>query len=138
MMLALGPVVSQPAPLSGLGFEALATAGAFGCFGLSRREALWAAGAAAGVTDGHLPGTAIGMTAPSLQEMTPAEVTFADMWATATYGSVHPIEHIRPMLAEHGVLPAADLTGAPTAPLSASAGWSPTGSNRGPRAAWPS
>src|ERR671923_2974816 len=28
--------------------EALATAGAFGCFGLERREALWVAGAAAG------------------------------------------------------------------------------------------
>ena len=27
--------------------EALATAGAFGCFGVSRREALWAAGAVA-------------------------------------------------------------------------------------------
>ena len=29
--------------------EALATAGAFDCFGTSRREALWAAGAAAAV-----------------------------------------------------------------------------------------
>ena len=30
-----------PAPV----LEALATAGAFGCFGIGRREALWAAGA---------------------------------------------------------------------------------------------
>ena len=37
--------------------EALATAGAFGCFGLSRRAALWAAGAAASVREGQLPGT---------------------------------------------------------------------------------
>jgi error-prone DNA polymerase len=89
--------------------EALATAGAFGCFGLSRREALWAAGAAAGITDGQLPGTTIGMKAPVLADMTPAEVTFADMWATGTYGSNHPIEHIRDGLAERGVIPAADL-----------------------------
>ena len=89
--------------------EALATAGAFGCFGLSRREALWAAGSAASITGGQLPGTTIGMTAPPLVPMTPAEVTFADMWATGTYGSTHPIEHIRDGLAERGVIPAADL-----------------------------
>ena len=89
--------------------EALATAGAFGCFGLARREALWAAGAAASLTGGQLPGTAIGMKAPPLAAMTPAEVTFADMWATGTYGETHPIEHIRGGLAERGVSPAANL-----------------------------
>src|SRR6266545_5829590 len=36
--------------------EALATAGAFGCFGLSRREALWNAGQAAEVRPEHLTG----------------------------------------------------------------------------------
>ena len=92
--------------------EALATAGAFGCFGLSRREALWAAGAAATVRADHLPGTALGMTAPPLAEMTQAEVTFADMWATGTYGAVHPIEHVRELLASHGVMPAAELVSA--------------------------
>jgi error-prone DNA polymerase len=90
-------------------FEALATAGAFGCFGLERREALWAAGAAASIGSEQLPGTAIGMKAPPLTPMTPAEVTFADMWATGTYGGTHPIEHIREGLAERGVTPAADL-----------------------------
>ena len=92
--------------------EGLATAGAFGCFGLSRREALWAAGAAATVDDGQLPGTTIGLQAPPLPEMTPAEVTFADMWATGTYGATHPIEHIRELLADRGVSPAADLRSA--------------------------
>jgi error-prone DNA polymerase len=92
--------------------EALAIAGAFGCFGLSRREALWAAGAASSVSVGHLPGTAIGLTAPPLPEMTPAEATFADMWATGTYGAAHPIEHIRSMLTEHSVMPAAELVDA--------------------------
>jgi error-prone DNA polymerase len=89
--------------------EALATAGAFGCFGFNRREALWAAGAAASIRPGQLPGTTIGLSAPRLTEMTPAEVTFADMWATGTYGAAHPIEHIRPMLADRGVLPAVEL-----------------------------
>jgi error-prone DNA polymerase len=88
--------------------EALATAGAFGCFGLTRREALWAAGSAATVRAGQLPGTSL-LTAPRLTDMTPAEVTFADMWATGTYGAVHPIEHVREMLADRGVLPAANL-----------------------------
>jgi error-prone DNA polymerase len=89
--------------------EALAMGGAFGCFGLSRREALWAAGAAATIRPGQLPGTTLGMEAPQLPVMTAAEETFADLWATGTYGT-HPIEHIRPMLAERGVVPAGELT----------------------------
>src|SRR5215469_11014908 len=91
--------------------EALAMGGAFGCFGVSRREALWAAGAAATIRADQLPGTTLGMTAPPLPAMTAAEETFADLWATGTYGT-HPIEHIRPILEERGVLPADRLTGA--------------------------
>jgi error-prone DNA polymerase len=83
--------------------EALATAGAFGCFGIGRREALWAAGAAATIRAGQLPGTTPGMAAPPLPPMTAAEETFADLWATGTYGT-HPIEHIREMLAERGTI----------------------------------
>jgi error-prone DNA polymerase len=94
--------VSAPA------LEALALAGAFGCFGVSRREALWAAGAAATIRPGQLPGTTLGMTAPPLPAMTAAEETFADLWATGTYGT-HPIEHIRDLLDADGVLPAANL-----------------------------
>ena len=50
--------------------EALATAGAFDCFGLTRREALWAAGAVAQVTAGRggaqrLPGIVTGVDAPA-------------------------------------------------------------------------
>ena len=86
--------------------EALATAGAFGCFGISRREALWAAGAAATIRPGQLPGTTPGLAAPPLPVMTAAEETFADLWATGTYGT-HPIEHIRPLLP--GVIGAAEL-----------------------------
>jgi error-prone DNA polymerase len=91
--------------------EALATGGAFGCFGTSRREALWAAGAAAGIRPGQLPGTTPGLAAPPLPAMTQAEETFADLWATGTY-AVHPIEHLRPGLAERGVIGAAELRAA--------------------------
>ena len=83
--------------------EALATAGAFGCFGLSRRAALWAAGAAASVREGQLAGTTAGLTAPPLPAMTPAEETLADLWATGTYGT-HPVAHRRAALAARGVL----------------------------------
>ena len=85
--------------------EALATAGAFGCFGLSRRAALWAAGAAASVREGQLPGTTGGLDAPPLPAMTPTEETLADLWATGTYAT-HPVAHIRAELAARRVLTA--------------------------------
>jgi error-prone DNA polymerase len=82
--------------------EALASAGAFGCFGTGRRAALWAAGAAATVRDGQLPGTATGLTAPPLPAMTPAEETLAEAWAAGSYGT-HPVAHVRAALAARGV-----------------------------------
>jgi len=93
-----------PAPA----LEALATAGAFGCFGLSRRAALWAAGAAASLRPGQLPGTATGMAAPGLPPMTPVEETLADLWATSAYGT-HPVAHVRPALAARRVIPASEV-----------------------------
>jgi len=91
--------------------EALATAGAFGCFGLSRRAALWAAGAAASVREGQLPGTTAGLAAPPLPAMTPAEETLADVWATGTY-STHPVAHIRAELTARHVLTASSARSA--------------------------
>ena len=102
-----------PAPA----LEALATAGAFGCFGLSRRAALWAAGLAASVREGQLPGTVPGLdpggpgSAPPLPAMTPAEETLADLWATGTYGT-HPVAHVRPWLAARQVLTASAVVSA--------------------------
>ena len=100
------------ARLPAAALEALATAGAFGCFGLSRRAALWAAGAAASLREGQLPGTATGMLAPPLPAMTPAEETLADQWATSTYGT-HPVAHIRAALNARQVLTAEALRSAP-------------------------
>jgi error-prone DNA polymerase len=92
--------------------EALATAGAFGCFGLSRRAALWAAGAAASLREDQLPGTTTGLDAPPLPAMTPVEETLADLWATSTYGT-HPVAHIRAALQARQVLTAVAIRSAP-------------------------
>ncbi|MGQ0574523.1 MAG: error-prone DNA polymerase [Pseudonocardia sp.] len=78
--------------------EALATAGAFGCFGVDRRRALWAAGVVAGVRPEHLPGTAVGLDAPALPGMSPAELTVADVWATGVSPDSHPMQHLRARL----------------------------------------
>ena len=92
--------------------EALAAAGAFGCFGVGRREAMWAAGAAAGIRPAQLPGTTPGLAAPVLPAMTPAEETVADLWATGVFGT-HPLRHIRLALAEQGVAAVAALATVP-------------------------
>ncbi len=92
--------------------EALAAGGAFGCFGAGRREAMWAAGVAAGIRPAQLPGTTPGLAAPVLPAMTPAEETVADLWATGVFGT-HPLRHIRPALAEQGVAAVAALATAP-------------------------
>jgi error-prone DNA polymerase len=92
--------------------EALATAGAFGCFGMGRREALWAAGMVASIRPGQLPGATPGLAAPPLPAMTPVEETIADLWATGTYGT-HPIVHVRPALERRGVVPASALGSVP-------------------------
>jgi error-prone DNA polymerase len=95
------------APLPAL--EALATAGAFGCFGLDRREALWAVGALASNRSDQLPGTTPGAVAPSLPQMTAVEQTFADLWATGVSPDSHPVQHVRDQLDEWGAVRAGSL-----------------------------
>ena len=84
--------------------EALATAGAFGCFGVDRRSALWAAGVVATVRPEHLPGTAVGLDAPALPGMTALETTVADVWATGVSPDSHPAEHLRDRLDRLGAV----------------------------------
>ncbi|GAA3218234.1 error-prone DNA polymerase [Actinocorallia longicatena] len=95
-------------PLSAAAFEALATAGAFDGLGVPRREAVWTAGALAGTHPGQLPGTAPGAVSPRLPELTVVEETLADLWSTGM-SAVHPITHVRPLLDEHGAVPAEAL-----------------------------
>ncbi|HEV2069463.1 MAG TPA: error-prone DNA polymerase [Acidimicrobiales bacterium] len=92
--------------------EALATAGAFGCFGLDRREALWAAGACAQARPGTLPGMVTGTESPALAAMSAPEETGADLWSTGISARAHPTEHIRSHLDALGVLTATALAGA--------------------------
>jgi error-prone DNA polymerase len=84
--------------------EALATADAFAGLGLTRREALWAAGAAAQETAGRLPGTTGGMQAPMLPGMDAVERMVADVWATGLAPDVHPAQFARPYLDTIGAL----------------------------------
>jgi error-prone DNA polymerase len=103
--------------LSRAALEALATAGAFTCFGLTRREALWRAGSLAGTTEAHLPGTSGVEHTPDLPAMSPVEQTFADLWATGTSPDSHPIAHLRDELDATGHTRVADLGGLPNRTL---------------------
>jgi len=73
--------------------EALATAGAFGCFEPSRRKSLWTAGAVG--TQGTLPGLAPGAEPPELPEMNERETAAADLWATSMMPNGSPMEFVR-------------------------------------------
>ncbi|KAA0098551.1 error-prone DNA polymerase [Mycolicibacterium sp. P1-18] len=93
--------------------EALATAGALGCFGVTRREALWAAGAAASERPDRLPGVGSSSHVPSLPGMTELELTAADVWATGVSPGSHPVQFLRERLEELGVVPANRLLSVP-------------------------
>jgi error-prone DNA polymerase len=111
--------------------EALATAGALDCLTVDRltpaaqspgagrmagsgdvadrRAALWAAGAAAGLRSGMLPGSLVGMDAPTLPGMSDVELTIADVWATGMSPDAYPTEFTRARMDEFGVVTAAGL-----------------------------
>src|SRR5439155_11035381 len=92
--------------------EALATAGALDCFGLTRREALWAAGAVSRLRPGQLPGSGTD-SAPPLPGMTDVEEAVADLWATGVTATRYPTEFVRARLDELGVVPAGRLRDQP-------------------------
>ena len=89
--------------------EALATAGAFDCFGLTRRQALWEAGRAAEERPGQLAGVTAAGPPPMLPGMSGAETDMADLWATGITTQGHPIQHVRDQLRTAGILSAAEL-----------------------------
>ncbi|WP_033354285.1 error-prone DNA polymerase [Kitasatospora aureofaciens] len=86
--------------------EALATAGAFASLGVNRRQALWSAGLLARTSAGMLPGTAPALTAPDLAPMTAVEETIADLWATGSSATAHPVQHARAHLERCGAMTA--------------------------------
>ncbi|MFT4156827.1 MAG: error-prone DNA polymerase [Microbacterium sp.] len=89
--------------------EALATAGAFDCLGLSRREAIWLAGSAAEDRARYLAGTVVAVQPPLFTDPSSYERLAADLWATGVSVDDHPIAHFRWQLRERGVLTAAEL-----------------------------
>lgn len=93
--------------------EALATAGALGCFGITRREGLWAAGAAAGQRPDRLPGVGASSHVPSLPGMTDLELAAADVWATGVSPDSYPTQFLREDLDDLGVIPAGNLLDVP-------------------------
>jgi error-prone DNA polymerase len=90
--------------------EALATAGVFASLGLDRRQALWAAGAAARDRPDRLPGTTMGTDAPMLPGMDEIEVAAADVWATGVSADSYPIQFLRQHLTKLGALPIVGLS----------------------------
>ncbi|WP_341267706.1 error-prone DNA polymerase [Gordonia malaquae] len=92
--------------------EALATAGAFECFGLDRRAALWEAGAAAGMRDDQLP-VVSPRSAPTLPGMSEVELTAVDAISTGISPRSYPTQYLRPRLNAMGVIPADGLLAVP-------------------------
>ena len=93
--------------------EALAAAGAFDCLGLSRREALWTAGAVHQGGSDRLRGIVTGAQSPPLRDMSAAETATADLWATVVAPRGHPTKFLRAELAKAGVRTAAELLSCP-------------------------
>lgn len=104
--------VARRAGLSVAQLESLATAGAFDCFGLTRREALWNAG----YIDhpDYLEGTGVSSPPPTLPGMSEVEITTADLWATGISPAEHPMSHLRELMQRYGVLAVTDLAGQQT------------------------
>ena len=89
--------------------EALATAGVFGeSFDVSRRDALWNAGAIIESSPDRLAGTA-SVSTPHLPGMQPIEEAVADLWATGVSPDGHPTTFLRASLRELGVLTTVEL-----------------------------
>jgi len=92
--------------------EVLAAAGAFDCFGLARREAMWNAGNAAQDRAEFLAGSIVAVQPPLFSMPSEVDELMSDLWATGVSTDSHPVKHLRPELARRGVLTAADLASA--------------------------
>ena len=89
--------------------ESLAAAGAFECFDLNTREALWAAGSAAQNGVEFLEGAMVAIQPPLFPLPTAADRLSSDLWATGVSTNDHPVRFLREALTERGVLTGADL-----------------------------
>lgn len=101
------PDLSRRAGLTTAQLEALATAGAFDCFGVDRRQALWIAGYAENAT--QIPGSTPAPAPPALPGMDAWETTMADLWSTRISTDTHPVAHFRDVLVGAGVRAVGEL-----------------------------
>nr|WP_064571612.1 error-prone DNA polymerase [Gordonia sp. LAM0048] len=104
--------LSRRAGLTTKELEGLAGAGAFDGFGLSRRQALWEAGAAATVRDDQLALESAQAT-PTLPGLSDVELAATDAWATGITPTSYPTQFLRPRLDAMGVLAADRLLSVP-------------------------
>lgn len=104
--------LSRRAGLTTRQLEGLAGAGAFETFGLSRRQALWEAGAASTARPEHLD-LPQASTTPMLPGLTDVELAATDAWATGITPASYPTQYLRPRLAALGVIPADGLLAVP-------------------------
>lgn len=96
--------LSRRADLDAAQLEALAAAGAFECFDLQPRQALWLAGEAAQDRADYLPGAVVVVQPPLLPMLNDAEQVVYDLWATGISPDDHPIRHVRDRLDARGVV----------------------------------
>ncbi len=96
--------LARRANLTQAQLEALATAGALASFGLSRRQGVWLAGAAASDRPEFLEGTAMHIQPPLFTDQSARERLTADLWATGISVDDHPFAHLRSGLDARGVL----------------------------------
>ena len=90
--------------------ETLATAGVYTqCFDISRRDALWSAGAVIQSRPDRLAGVTTGSQSPQLPGMQPIEESICDLWATGISPEGHPTQFVRSQLTKLGVRTAIDL-----------------------------
>ena len=89
--------------------ESLAAAGAFDVFGMSQREALWAAGDAAQHKAEYLSHSHVSVQPPLFQLPSEADVLVSDLWATGISPDDHPIRHVRAVLDDRGAVTSAAL-----------------------------
>ena len=90
--------------------ETLATAGVYTqCFGISRRDALWSAGAVIQSRPDRLAGVTTGSDSPQLPGMQPIEESICDLWSTGISVDGHPTQFVRSQLSKLGVLTASEL-----------------------------
>lgn len=100
------------APEKGLSvaqWEALATGGALESLGVTRREALWAAGALAREGPDTLAGVSTAVEAPMLPGMSAVEEAVADVWAAGVSVDSYPTVFVRDGLSAQGVLTVAGV-----------------------------